>query len=271
MACLYLERPRTAVGLYERLGEIDGQLPLAGLSQVVPFVRAYGALTDRVAQVLEADRFQYPDTTQRLAADFGGWFLDALQMHVTSSQGRIAQADGNPFEVKAAPPPPAWKRLLDMKPDPHVPPGLLFALGMNAHIRNDLPQSAEKVGVTPAYKDDFFHVDAIIGDLAPLLTPAYVPPPFLLHRGMTLVVNTGIGFFREWAWDDYLELRHARMLGGEIAHRRVVDRIEASADSTAEMLLFTKVPGKLATMASGSVGLRVQPFPSPEAIPGLVE
>lgn len=244
-ACLEAGQPPGANGLYEHLSEVEEHLPVAGLAHVAPFVRAYGALTARVAHALEADKFHDPETTERLAVDFGGWFLSALRAHTENKDDVV---------------PPAWRRLFDLKADKHTPPGLLFALGMNAHIRNDLPQSTHRVGATPAYERDFFHVDAVIGDLAPRLTPSYVPELPLFRDGMTFTANNVIGVIRKIAWSDFLSLRAADELGPQ-EHNDVVRRIEQRADMTARALLLTKWVGTAATRASSTVGLDVQPFP----------
>ncbi len=111
-----------------RLSQIELRLQAAGPVSVLPFHRVYTLVTAAVLRAAEAGAFEQSDRTLRQVDRFLDYYEEALDAGRT---GRFV--------------PPAWSRLFALSPRRHRRM-LALALGVNAHISNDLPQALRDLG-----------------------------------------------------------------------------------------------------------------------------
>lgn len=222
--------PVTVHGLASELHVLGETLPLAGAEHILPFNNAYLTLTRVVSKGLDGKQFQHAEITEALACNFGGWYFRAL--------GNFAAGD----EVVV---PEAWRCLFDKGRAGGSANGLLCALGMNAHIVNDLPQALDAVGVPDSFYGDYNQIDAVIEATAPDLSRSYVPDFPFVRRGFLVASKAVLGSWRGGAWTDSRALRAAESPEGR---QLVVDAIESKAARIGRALLLTKPVSVVASL-----------------------
>ncbi len=146
--------------------------------------------------------------------------------------------------------PPAWRYLFEL--DGSQPCAELAAYGVNAHIANDLPQSAQRVGIPLSFRDDFFRVDAILDATAPEIVPAYVSGNRVLQLGATMLSTAVVKGLRKRAWHTIVRLRNASERGEPGAFAEAVNRIEREALRTTRLIAAA---GSLTVLTTASLDL----------------
>lgn len=183
------QRHDTMPRLQEKLAAVRGCLSRVGLAHVVPFAVGYENITGASARALGNDFFADPVMTERLSCGFADLYLDPLAERLGGDERRIPRAWQQLFAQSLAQ--PAW---------------YLLALGLNVHIRRDLPIALRSVNPAPPYKNDFFRVNDIIRSEAPGYAPSYLDTYPVAEQCITALATRLIVRWRRGAWADFERL-----------------------------------------------------------------
>ncbi len=129
----------------ERLGH---DLPKEGLGKLDSFNRTYLIITRNVRQHLKKGSFDHPDFLHRFDTRFAYYYLRALYNYLTGE----------------GPVPRAWQHAFKAAERRHVSPMVRMALGVNAHVNNDIPQVLLDCGANRQMYRDYVRVNGIIKD-----------------------------------------------------------------------------------------------------------
>ncbi|HSH17784.1 MAG TPA: DUF5995 family protein [Candidatus Saccharimonadales bacterium] len=180
----------------ERLGH---DLPRAGLQHLDNFNRTYLIITRDVRQQLKKGSFEHPDFLNRFDRRFAYYYLHALQNYLT----------GNTQAV-----PRAWRRAFRYASRPHASPFICMALGVNAHVNNDIPQVLRDCGASKVHLRDYRLVNRIIGGSLDEVISLFRhsgsilnPNRRLLNLPYKLGMRLLIRVWRWSAWRKYQKLR----------------------------------------------------------------
>lgn len=125
------------------LDEMDPLISDSELPALKHFNKAYLRITAAVEKRLGS--FDHPDFLNKFDVFFVRYYLRALYDYL----------NGRPV-------PPAWQRTFDYCRHENVRNFRALALGVNAHVNNDIPQALADSGFKPLYKKDYFMVNRII-------------------------------------------------------------------------------------------------------------
>ena len=191
---------------------LQHHLPVTELAQLKNFNRAYLVITNNVRQQLRKGVFDDPAFISEFDAHFASFYFDAVKSYLDSSG-----ADATP---------PAWTVALQSSRYGHSSPFILMALGVNAHVNNDIPLVLWKLQVGDKHYKDYMRVNKIIGNsilevmdglgkrsrslwsTRPLVKFVYKP-----------VMKLGISIWRYNAWRKYLRLKNGTMTKHSVEYR----------------------------------------------------
>jgi hypothetical protein len=138
--------------------------------------------------------FQYSKDLEKLDICFAKYYFDALKVYVDTNKTV-----------------PAWQTTFSFCEKDTSIPLIYMALGVNAHVNNDLGMSLQDSIKRDDYKKDFDEVNAIIYDsLDEVIQKLYLPFYFKPFMNM---------FIRRWrsnAWTNYDYLRSQKISRKEI-------------------------------------------------------
>jgi hypothetical protein len=193
----------------ERLGH---DLPEVRLQPLDNFNQTYLIITRNVRQQLRKGAFQHPEFLDQFDRRFAYYYLRALQSYLRGETESV---------------PLAWQRAFQAAERKDVSPLVCMALGVNAHVNNDIPQVLRDCGAGYEHYADYLRVNGIIraslGEVIGLFkdTGSLLNPNKRLQRPAFLL---GMGFlvklWRGSAWHKFQKLRH---------EKTAVPRIESRA------------------------------------------
>ncbi len=196
----------------ERLGH---DLPKEGLARLDNFNRTYLIITRNVRQHLKKGSFDNPEFLHRFDTRFAYYYLRALYNHLTG-EGAV---------------PRAWQHAFTAAERRHVSPMVCMALGVNAHVNNDIPQVLRDCRANRQIYPDYIRVNSIIRDSLDevidlfkedrSLSPHHRYTRPFYKRGMHLLVMV----WRYTAWRKFRRLERREMK---------VPHIEDKADTLAK-------------------------------------
>jgi len=186
----------------QALERIEHELPLHKLSRVRNFNRTYLIITRQVRQHIRKNSFKDDGFLQNFDTRFAYYYIDALQRYLA---GR--------------PTPAAWYAAFESSFGT-VSSFASMALGVNAHVNNDIPQVLRDCGADKKHYDDYKLINKIISDsihetLAELAPDSNTPTlsfrrKYLL-RPYKFVMSKTIIIWRALAWHNYKFLRKGTM------------------------------------------------------------
>ncbi len=127
---------------FETLGH---DLPAAEMEGLNHFNQTYLIITRNVRQRLKAGEFEHPEFLERFDARFAYYYLHALQNYLEG--GSV---------------PRAWQHAFRAAKRTHASPLICMALGVNAHVNNDIPQVLLDCRANRRIYPDYVRVNAII-------------------------------------------------------------------------------------------------------------
>ncbi len=199
-----------------RLKTLRIRLIDSGMTGVLPFHDVYTIVTREVVTAAEAGTFLNKGMVLREVSRFIDYYDSALETH-----------------LRGIAPPPAWATLFDRARSAKGSRMRLLALGVNAHVRNDLPQALRDLEVGQSDYPDFRSIGRLIGrNTAQIIEAARISlGPFnpVVGAGMIVILT----YWRRRAWQDA-----GALAGG----RRTTAQIEASASRSARLLRLAPWP-----------------------------
>jgi hypothetical protein len=179
---------------------LDRDLNRSDLRRLTAFNTTYRIISQNVRQALRDGRFQHPDFLQRFDTRFAAYYFNALRAYL---HGRDA--------------PVVWRKTFDLNRTGQLAPLAAMALGVNAHVNNDIPQVLRDCGARPRHYRDYQLVNDIIrdciGEIIDNLEPGGRLDPH--HRILRPLYVMGMTWFiRRWranAWKHYRQLTTQRL------------------------------------------------------------
>lgn len=232
----------TTTEVLDAMWAIEGQLAGAGLEHLIPFNEIYRNLTTRVVEHIEFSKlhpddetaFQHPETVERTIGIFADFWWKQLRAYTGITDEKVD---------------PAWQFLLyretapnaveDIQPyaekaEEELMDGVLFLLGMNAHINYDLAQALRASGVTEDYYEDYRKViGMLINEIASKFSADYIPGPQWTRQILQWGTERTIAHWREQAWKAGKDLMRSE---DEIAVDAILGRLDRTSVRTGKRL-----------------------------------
>ena len=121
------------------------------LDSLLPFLRAYIRITEKVAERSRKGEFNHPKELEELDIRFAELYFDAVEKYLTKDE-------------KKSP----WKKYFDYTERKDSKPVLELVLGINSHINSDLAQTIHEKNYTN--REDFQKINRILAEsLLPVL------------------------------------------------------------------------------------------------------
>jgi hypothetical protein len=242
-----LERPATIDELQNDMRRRLADLP-AEHAVTRHFLGTYLRTTSAVAAAIEGRTFEDSIWVERWDLDFAGFYLDALDVHL-SGRGRPSRP---------------WRLAFAASPD--LPPLLHVLLGVNAHINFDLPQALLAVITDAEFSDssllakrhrDHERIDAILSGrvAAEDVEISARSVRTALDRAMRPLNRWASRRFlkeaREKVWENTLQLWRAKASGDDEYQARRAELELLSAAKIADLLAPGHVLPRLAISGFG--------------------
>lgn len=188
------------------------------LKNIVSFNHTYLVITRRVKNEIQKGAFQYPDFLQSFDTIFADYYFSALKGYLRSE-----------------PIPKAWELAFDAATHGKAGSFISMALGVNAHVNNDIAQVLVDSKAKKEYYKDYLQINNIIGeslneviDSLPDDKILFGPKNFIMRPIYTLVMNVLIFYWRKRAWKFFLILKE---------NKEYVINIKKSATFIAKLLV----------------------------------
>ncbi len=214
----HAKQPANIDEVLAQLGRLERDLPNLGLPLLRNFNYTYLIITRNVRRAARDGHFSDRTFLNTFDCRFAQYYLTALRHYLR--QEAVA---------------PAWQVAFQQAQTECCTPFVLMALGVNAHVNNDIPLALLDCGAKARHHDDYHRVNGIIevslaevieeldaaGNLADpkrsLLTPPY-----------KVVMKQLIKTWRDNAWQSFESLKRQQLS---------VDDIEQAAHKMANRLL----------------------------------
>ncbi|MDL2363238.1 MAG: DUF5995 family protein [Patescibacteria group bacterium] len=188
---------RTTEDVASVLNELNQHLASSPLERLQNFNKTYVIITENVQRKLKNQAFDYPGFLNNFDAQFACYYLDALRNYTL----------GKPV-------PPAWRATFDAARDATASPLKIMALGVNAHVNNDIPQALQDCHADTKHKNDFMRVNSMIAESIDTVIHNLQPSSsvFSPHHQLTKAVykpfmHAVIIWWRFAAWHNYWKLQ----------------------------------------------------------------
>lgn len=129
------------------LRRLNHHLERTSLGGLVYFNKTYLIITQNVRRAVADGRFEHPDFLRHFDTRFAFYYFSALRRYLESK-----------------PAPPAWQRAFEASRSGRVSPIIAMALGVNAHVNNDIPQVLQDTKAMETHRRDYNLVNKIIRD-----------------------------------------------------------------------------------------------------------
>lgn len=158
------------------------------------FNEAYLAITVAVEENIKQKSFADPDFLHKFDVRFAWYYLAALRDYL---QGTTVA--------------PAWQNAFDYCKEDKLQPARALALGVNAHVNNDIPQSLVDCNFQNSHKADYFLVNKIIGQQISKILDTIESTSkfqrFYYHIGMRVIIRA----WRHSCWSKALKLKARKL------------------------------------------------------------
>lgn len=179
------------------LEKLTHDLPLEKMKHVVSFNHTYLVITRNVRVLARHEAFEHPEFLTRFDKVFADYYFSALKGFLNNDVI-----------------PEAWKIAFDLEESGRVSSFIAMALGVNAHVNNDIAQAlldskAQKMHYKDYLKVNDIIIDSIkeVIDSLPGNTKFYGPKNTLLRPMYKLLMGFLIKRWRRKAWKKYLSLK----------------------------------------------------------------
>jgi hypothetical protein len=184
---------------------VEHDLPKRSLPAIRNFNNTYLVITRNVRQARKKGHFANPDFLEQFDVQFAHYYLEALRRYLDNEELPVA-----------------WRRAFDSEKDKSSN-FKSMALGVNAHINNDIPQVLKDCNASSAQYEDYCLVNKIIRDsihevLDNLGTDAtlFGPKRTLLRRPYAKLFYAVIRIWRGTAWRNFKLYR-----GGKLSRQKL--------------------------------------------------
>lgn len=196
---------------------LQEELTGTDLENLKAFNYTYYIITKNVAGKFGQDYFKHESLMEEFDINFAYYYFNALGDYMTGK--------------KMA---PAWKICFDFCRQDKSFQINYMALGVNAHVNNDLALSLHDIIKTEGFKEDFDKVNQVIAEsLSEVIAaleeknPAFNKLKNQFQGQYAVILNGIICRWRAQAWNNYLNLRKKEV---------VVEQIETKASQMANNL-----------------------------------
>lgn len=207
---LYQKDINSIEGIIAHMINLEKELENTDLHNLRSFNHTYLIITRAVASKLNTGYFKDDLKMEQLDINFAYYYFNALYNYIHKKTV-----------------PPSWKLLFDVCKQDNMYQFIYMALGVNAHVNNDLGQSLNDVIRDIEYQEDFAKVNQIIhsntkevvewlreeSTIIDLLKNIFQP----LYA---FLLDFIIRKWRGYAWKNFLELRE---------HKVTKDQVEQNA------------------------------------------
>jgi hypothetical protein len=216
-AFLQNEQKNSIHDVMDLLTSLEKELPELHFSMLHNFNYAYFIITKNVQRELQKGGFKYPDFLVQFDVRFARYYIRALQAYSLQLYT-----------------PPAWQRAFEKAELGEASPLMCMALGVNAHVNNDIPQVLKDCGARLEHYPDYKKVNEIIRDSIDEVIESLDKDTHLLNPKQKLLkpvykssMNVLIRLWRRQAWTKFVRLQRQEL--------RIID-IERSAGQLAKDL-----------------------------------
>ena len=202
----------------DQLQIIDNELIDTKLQNLVAFNHTYLIITRNVYEKLEKSYFYNDALMEKIDVNFGNYYFRALDNYLNKNHC-----------------PKAWKILFDSCIEDNKFQFIYMALGVNAHVNNDLPQTLADVMQGSRFRHDFLLINDIIKHSLHEVVRSLREKNLLINATKNVFeklyayyLNNLISKWRNEAWSSYLKLTEKKIN---------IQTIESQAKKKAEILV----------------------------------
>lgn len=200
---------------------LNRELEASDMKNLRAFNTTYLIITRAVNKKVNDGYFMYPDVMKKVDVIFAHYYFDALAQFVHQQHC-----------------PDAWKLLFEQSRENNYHQYIFMALGVNAHVNNDLPQSLKDANVGEEFFDDYEKVNGIIKSSLKEVVNSLQEQNIAI-RTLSQRMRETYAFFlqsliQNWrmkAWEDYRALTN---------NQKKKEDIEESATTLAQELCTMK-------------------------------
>lgn len=208
----YKKKFKTVPEVMDHMKELHYELWGTALSNLQFFNITYFIITKNVFAKIKEGYFTDAITMQKLDLNFATYYFDALKSYV----------DGKKTT-------PAWHITFDFCKKNTSIPLIYLALGINAHVNNDLSFSLFATIKNPHFKQDFERVNKIIADSLDEVIKAVHLQTF--YRPFMNILIRG---WRREAWNNYRGLKNQTKTRLEIMNNAYISALHLTKINSAK-------------------------------------
>lgn len=175
---------------------IETELANTDMKNLIAFNRTYLIITEAVTKKLGSGYFKDDRLMERFDIKFARYYFDALKDYSENTNC-----------------PPAWKLLFDLCKKDNTYQFIYMALGVNAHVNNDLGQSLYDIA-DYGYKIDFDKVNDVINTQIPLVISSLHEDSQIVEKSKNIlrplysfILHLIIKNWRKNAWQTFILMR----------------------------------------------------------------
>ena len=196
--------------------QLETELTSTDMQNIIAFNHTYLIITEAVADQLNKEFFNDDLLMEKFDIQFARYYFNALKNYVDNKTT-----------------PPAWKILFDLSKQNKTYQFIYMALGVNAHVNNDLGQSLYDIISVESYKKDFDKVNKVIQQKIPLVVSSLKEDNIFVNTSKNLlqplyafILYLLIKAWRKNAWNTYISLKNENLSKGDIEeHARKIGSI----------------------------------------------
>ncbi|CAN5182694.1 hypothetical protein BH09PAT2_BH09PAT2_07940 [soil metagenome] len=200
-----------------QMTSLDYELEGTDMKNLIAFNHTYLIITRNVYDKLNTEYFADDELMKKTDVCFGNYYFDALHQYINTNDC-----------------PPAWRILFDACRRNDTYQFVYMAMGVNAHVNNDLPQTLHDVMKGNICKEDYEYINDIIGYSISEVVDALDEKNVFLHLSehlgtlfYTQFLKYIICKWRSRAWNQYIDLNNGLIF---------VDAVEKEAQKKAIIL-----------------------------------
>lgn len=184
--------------IIQHMAELQEELKNSDMENLIPFNTAYFIITKNVFARIGTGYFEHDKLMQQFDIHFAKYYFNALKNYVENK-----------------PAAPAWKTLFELCKQDSVYQSVYMALGINAHVNNDLAFSLYEVLKNNDFAADYYKVNHIIhNSLFEVIAAVTEKLPRIektknkLKLPYSLYMDIIIKKWRNNAWNNYKYLKN---------------------------------------------------------------
>lgn len=216
------QKAQSIEAVQNQLITLDAELTGTDMQNLIPFNHTYFIITRSVFERLSTGYFENDSLMKKIDTHFGNYYFHALHEY-----------------IHKRPCPEAWEITFETCKKGKDFQFIFMAVGVNAHVNNDLPQTLHDVMNGDLFQKDFLLVNTIIAECLREVVLSLHEKSHLLNTSKNvfeneyaLFLNGIIQKWRETAWNNYIGL-HNKQISKETIETQAAKKatILASIDS----------------------------------------